>query len=62
MKDVLLRILKKIERWRKIAKEASEQAYRTIVPEIVDVVYFGDLIKKNRKWNTLLGKSTNSPN
>lgn len=36
----------KIERWRKIAKEASEQAYRTIVPEIVDVVYFGDLIKK----------------
>ncbi|WP_353684326.1 16S rRNA (uracil(1498)-N(3))-methyltransferase [Thermodesulfovibrio sp. 3907-1M] len=37
---------RKTERWRKIAKEASEQAQRSIVPEINDVIFFSELIKK----------------
>lgn len=35
----------KLERWRKIAKEATEQSGRTIIPQINNVIQFYDLIK-----------------
>jgi len=42
----------KIERWRRIAKEASEQSERQIVPEISDPINFKDslLIANNQKY------------
>ncbi|MCS7215378.1 MAG: RsmE family RNA methyltransferase [Thermodesulfovibrio sp.] len=36
---------RKVERWIKIAKEASEQSLRIIVPDIEEVTNFQDLIK-----------------
>lgn len=36
----------KIERWRKIAKEASEQSRRSTVPEISQIIDFKELIEK----------------
>lgn len=43
-KRCVVKQTRKIERWRKIAKEASEQSLRTIVPEITDVIDFSQLI------------------
>lgn len=37
------RIEKKIERWTKICKEASEQSYRTTIPEITRVCSYQEL-------------------
>lgn len=42
----IVRHTRKIERWKKIAKEATEQSGRSIVPEINEVVNFSDLIKQ----------------
>jgi 16S rRNA (uracil1498-N3)-methyltransferase len=36
---------KKIERWLKICKEASEQSHRTVIPNILNVMKINDLIK-----------------
>lgn len=36
---------KKIERWQKIVKEASEQSKRTIVPNITNVMTLSNLVK-----------------
>lgn len=44
-KRCVVKETRKIERWRKIAKEATEQSLRSIVPEISDVIPFWDLIK-----------------
>jgi 16S rRNA (uracil1498-N3)-methyltransferase len=41
----VLRKTNKIERWRRIAKEASEQSGRISIPEIMSVVVFDELIK-----------------
>jgi len=41
----IVRHTRKIERWEKIAKEASEQSCRSIVPEISNVTNFSELIK-----------------
>lgn len=51
---------RKAERWRKIAKEASEQAQRSIVPEIIDVVSFSELIK-NIKNGILFWEKAKTP-
>lgn len=45
----IVRHTRKIERWRRIAKEATEQSGRSIVPEINEVVDFSDLIKQAEK-------------
>lgn len=42
----IVRYTRKIARWRKIAKEATEQSNRISVPEINEVVNFSDLIKQ----------------
>jgi len=36
---------KRLERWRKIAKEAAEQSHRSKIPEIMPIVKFNDLIQ-----------------
>lgn len=41
----IVRHTRKIGRWEKIAKEASEQSHRSIVPEISNVINFSELIK-----------------
>ncbi|MEN2993783.1 MAG: 16S rRNA (uracil(1498)-N(3))-methyltransferase [Thermodesulfovibrio sp.] len=41
----IVRHTRKIERWMKIAKEASEQSLRSIVPEISEVISFSELIQ-----------------
>ena len=41
----VIRHTTKLERWKKIAKEATEQSGRSIIPEISDVINFSDLIK-----------------
>lgn len=38
---------KKVERWRKIVKEASEQAKRNIIPEIDSIMTVDELCKAN---------------
>lgn len=38
---------KKIERWMKICKEASEQSHRTVVPNVLNVMKVNDLIKSD---------------
>ncbi|OGC10862.1 hypothetical protein A3J90_01670 [candidate division WOR-1 bacterium RIFOXYC2_FULL_37_10] len=45
---------KKIEHWQKIAKEASEQSGRTIVPEIKPLIKFETLIKSCPKYDLKL--------
>jgi len=45
----ILKNTNKIERWRKIAKEASEQSGRNIVPEISELANFNTLINKIEK-------------
>ncbi len=36
---------KKLDRWNKITKEASEQAKRNIIPEVKDIITISDLCK-----------------
>ncbi|MRX71317.1 16S rRNA (uracil(1498)-N(3))-methyltransferase [Bacillus lacus] len=36
---------KKVERWKKIAKEAAEQSYRNKIPEIMEPMTFQELMK-----------------
>lgn len=42
-----LRDTKKVQRWRKIAEEAARQCGRSIVPDIQELVRFGNLFKDN---------------
>ncbi len=42
---------KKKERWRKIVKEASEQAQRSIIPNILPVISFSDLLLQIVKYD-----------
>ncbi len=52
--------IRKIERWRKIAKEASKQAQRSIVPEISDLIFFFELIE-NIKNGILFWEKAETP-
>lgn len=36
---------KKLERWRKIVKEAAEQSHRSIIPEVLSAISFRDLVQ-----------------
>ncbi|UTR14366.1 16S rRNA (uracil(1498)-N(3))-methyltransferase [Salipaludibacillus sp. LMS25] len=46
--------LKKIERWRKIAKEASEQSHRQLVPYIESVHSLSALINKFTSYSSVI--------
>ena len=39
--------LKKVVRWQRIVKEASEQSKRNIIPKVYDVMVINDLLKLN---------------
>ena len=43
----------KIDRWKRIAIEASKQCKRTIVPEIKDIIEFDEIIYKLRSKDSL---------
>ena len=45
---------KKVERLRKIAKEAAEQCHRTVIPEVGNPLSFRQLIKESEKFDVLL--------
>lgn len=45
---------KKLERWHKIAKEAAEQAHRSIVPEIYSVLSWKELLIRFKQETTLI--------
>lgn len=45
---------KRLERWRKITKEASEQAHRSIIPEISPLVTFNKLLEIMGEQLTLI--------
>ena len=42
---------KKIDRWKKIAKEAAEQSHRTILPSIINPMSFKELLKKSNDFD-----------
>ncbi|WP_139490447.1 16S rRNA (uracil(1498)-N(3))-methyltransferase [Brevibacillus dissolubilis] len=44
---------KKLERWRKIAKEAAEQAHRAIVPQLLSPVSYKQLLKEFEKYTAV---------
>lgn len=44
----------KLERWRKIAKEAAEQSKRAIIPEIKEAIKFNDVLKLKDQFSLAL--------
>jgi 16S rRNA (uracil1498-N3)-methyltransferase len=42
---------KKVDRWRKIAKEAAEQAHRTKVPEVLEPASLRELLQKSKAYD-----------
>jgi 16S rRNA (uracil1498-N3)-methyltransferase len=42
--------LKKVDRWKKIAKEAAEQSHRNIIPDVVVPLTFQELIEQSRHY------------
>jgi 16S rRNA (uracil1498-N3)-methyltransferase len=53
---------KKIERWIKICKEASEQSHRTVVPNILNVMKVTDLIKSDYDLKLVCSTGVGSTN
>ncbi len=45
---------KKVERLRKIAKEAAEQCHRTVIPKVGTPLSFRQLIKESERFDVLL--------
>ncbi len=45
------KIGKKLERWNKIAKEASEQSYRNKIPEVLEPCDFHDLVELAKSYD-----------
>jgi 16S rRNA (uracil1498-N3)-methyltransferase len=52
---------KRIERWRRIAIEASEQSRRTHLPHIADPVAFGDALSREATVRILLDEDRSAP-
>ena len=50
---------KRVERWRKIVREASQQSRRTRMPEVCDAIRFGDLPVSGRRY--LLDELSGTP-
>ncbi|WP_326908261.1 RsmE family RNA methyltransferase [Sedimentibacter sp. MB31-C6] len=46
------RELKKLERWRKIAKESAKQSKRNIVPQVENIVTLKDFVKSIKNENS----------
>lgn len=44
----------KLERWKKIAKEAAEQSGRSTIPEISNLIKFEDLLKLRKDYDLAL--------
>lgn len=44
---------KRLERWRKICKEAAEQAHRNIVPEVSSPLHWKQLLQSFRKYDAV---------
>jgi 16S rRNA (uracil1498-N3)-methyltransferase len=42
---------KKIDRWRKIAKEAAEQSHRAFLPEVISAISFKELLTKSKEYH-----------
>lgn len=42
---------KKVERWRKIVKEASEQSYRNLIPEVQEPAGWKELLKISESYD-----------
>jgi 16S rRNA (uracil1498-N3)-methyltransferase len=42
--------LKKVDRWKKTAKEAAEQSHRNIIPDVVVPLTFQELIEQSRHY------------
>lgn len=45
---------KKVERWHKIAKEAAEQSYRSIIPNVFSPVHIKVLLEKAKDYDVRL--------
>lgn len=43
------KVTKKLERWQKICKEASEQSHRTTIPKVEDITGINELINKTNE-------------
>ncbi len=54
------KIDKKLERWQKICKEASEQSHRNIVPEIKNIINLKELINMNNDLKLICSLDTNT--
>ncbi|GAB2558821.1 16S rRNA (uracil(1498)-N(3))-methyltransferase [Gracilibacillus alcaliphilus] len=47
------KVAKKLPRWNKIVKEASEQSHRTVIPEVTTVKSFKKLLEMNKSYDWL---------
>jgi 16S rRNA (uracil1498-N3)-methyltransferase len=43
--------VKKVERWRKIVKEASEQSYRNLIPDVFEPCSWKELINRSASYD-----------
>ena len=48
------KVMKKVERWNKIAKEAAEQSHRQMVPTVTDVQSFKQLLEQASHYDICL--------
>lgn len=44
----------KLDRWRRIAKEAAEQSGRAIIPEVFSLIQFADVLKMRNQFDLVL--------
>ena len=54
------KINKKLERWQKICKEASEQSHRNIVPEVKNIISIKELININKELKLICSLNDNT--
>jgi 16S rRNA (uracil1498-N3)-methyltransferase len=52
---------KRVERWRKIARESSQQSRRVRVPEIRDAVRLGEALRQPFGWKITLEENPGAP-
>lgn len=52
--------LKKIDRWQKICKEASEQSHRCVVPKVENIISLKELINRNNELKLICSLNENT--
>ncbi|MEO8098342.1 MAG: RsmE family RNA methyltransferase [Acidobacteriota bacterium] len=52
---------KRIERWRRIALEASQQSRRAYLPELEDAIPFGEAVKRQAGYRYVLDEEGGAP-